>query len=143
MSLGAILFVLGVLYFGPSSSSDDLNEDLAEKFNVAEEKCLEIHRVSEDVRRSLLVSMADVESNVKCFLSCFFEEVGLMKGTELNRTLYDALLEQEMKLSSGSEEEVRFLNACVESVKGEDVCDIAFQYYKCLGHRYYKQSSGA
>ncbi|KAE8573018.1 general odorant-binding protein 56a [Halyomorpha halys] len=127
-----IIFFLGlsvVLSLTPSEW------DLA--WQNAEAKCEHLMRIRTVDKKAFMTKLNDVPRRAKCFVSCFFDEVGLTNGTEINDALYTGWLQEELAHSKNKKAIISSVKQCVAGIKKIEKCQTAFSLYECFGKRYF------
>uniref|UniRef100_A0AAT9TYC0 Odorant-binding protein 10 n=1 Tax=Eocanthecona furcellata TaxID=696902 RepID=A0AAT9TYC0_9HEMI len=109
--------------------------DLA--WEKAEAKCEHLMKLKAVDKKTLIPKLNDVSRRAKCFVSCFFDEVGLTNGTEINDELYTGWLKEELAHSKNKDAIISSVKECVAGIKKIEKCETAFSLYECFGKRYF------
>ncbi|CAH1391420.1 unnamed protein product [Nezara viridula] len=103
----------------------------------AEAKCEHLMKMKSVDKKTLITKLNDVPRRAKCFVSCFFDEVGLTNGTEINDELYTGWLQEELAHSKNKNAIISSVKECVAGIKKIEKCETAFSLYECFGKRYF------
>ncbi|KAK9512430.1 hypothetical protein O3M35_000866 [Rhynocoris fuscipes] len=107
----------------------------SETWEKAEKKCQSLSKLDTSEKASLLTSLGNISRTAKCYVNCFFEEVGLMIGASLNNTLLHVWLEEEASLSQDADLLYNNVKTCIDNIKTSDKCDLAYELYRCFENR--------
>uniref|UniRef100_A0AB38ZEU0 Venom POBP 1 n=1 Tax=Oncocephalus sp. TaxID=2944721 RepID=A0AB38ZEU0_9HEMI len=113
-------------------ASQDVNDELWER---AEKKCQLLSKLDSNEKASLLTSLGSISRSAKCYVNCFFEEVGLMNGADVNSTLLNTWLKEEAEISDDKEALYTRVKTCVDDIKATEKCDKAYELYICFENR--------
>nr|AXB87324.1 odorant-binding protein 9 [Tropidothorax elegans] len=129
LSRGIVLVSLLAVLAG-SLSPDEWDK----VWNQSKKKCADLLMFNKTDPKSF-PSIEEVPRTAKCFVSCFFDEVGLTNGTEINHALYTTWLEEELKHSNAKDSVIAAVRDCIDGIKKTEKCDTAYSLYECFGNK--------
>nr|AYN07346.1 odorant-binding protein 4 [Yemma signatus] len=131
--MGFKLVLLAVVCVAAAALTQDEWDNVWDK---AEKKCEHLMKFARTSPNSL-PSIDDIPRRAKCFVSCFFDEVGLTNGTEINHELYTSWLEEELKFTKNKEAIIATVKKCIDGIERTEKCRTAYELYECFGKKFF------